>query len=94
MPTWLEALTVDSGMTVKDDGIGIHLDKLWDTDMGLHIMKYRADMIGGNLSTRPGSPGSTVVTCIIENARGKRGSREGQRATGKGRRETTGSHRR
>jgi nitrate/nitrite-specific signal transduction histidine kinase len=31
--------------------------------MGLHIMNYRAGMIGGTLEIRQDSPCGTIVTC-------------------------------
>ena len=33
--------------------------------MGLHIMKYRAGMIGGVLEVRPDPDRGTIVTCIF-----------------------------
>jgi PAS domain S-box-containing protein len=68
-------------LTVKDDGVGIHPDKLRESDMGLHIMKYRANMINGKLDVRRGPRGGTLVTCTVENGKEKRGNREKQRAT-------------
>src|ERR1051326_5614042 len=32
-------------LTVKDNGVGIQPDRVNDSDMGLHIMRYRAGMI-------------------------------------------------
>jgi two-component system, chemotaxis family, CheB/CheR fusion protein len=68
-------------LTVKDDGIGISPDRLLDSNMGLHIMKYRASMIDGKLDVRRGPRGGTVVMCSVENAKGKRGNREKQKTT-------------
>ena len=50
-------------LTIEDDGRGFPADAGSPQGMGLHIMKYRARMIGGalNLSSRDG--GGTTVTC-------------------------------
>ena len=37
-----------------------------ETGMGLHIMRYRARMIGGILEIQPNSPAGTVVSCTID----------------------------
>jgi signal transduction histidine kinase len=66
-------------LTIKDDGIGIRPNKLRDADMGLHIMKYRANMIDGGLDVRCGPRGGTVVTCVVENAKGEKGVHEKSR---------------
>jgi PAS domain S-box-containing protein len=50
-------------LTVKDDGVGISPAKLRHSDMGLHIMSYRAGMIGAKLVVRRGRHGGTIVTC-------------------------------
>ena len=31
--------------------------------LGLHIMSYRANMVGGSLEVRPGAHGGTQVCC-------------------------------
>ena len=52
-------------LTVKDDGIGLP-DRLDESEgMGLHIMDYRAKMIGASLDVRRGSDGGTVVECLF-----------------------------
>ncbi|HTS18586.1 MAG TPA: chemotaxis protein CheB [Verrucomicrobiae bacterium] len=82
-------------LTIKDDGIGIPSNKPRDTDMGLHIMKYRAGIIDARLDVRQQPRGGTVVTCIVENARREKGHDERQKATsqGPGKTKATGSHR-
>ena len=50
-------------LIIKDDGIGIERPRPPHTGVGLHIMNYRAGMIGGNLEIRRGQPSGTVVTC-------------------------------
>ena len=62
-------------LTIKDDGVGINRRKVDDADMGLHIMRYRASVIGGKLDIRRGPHGGTIVTCVVEDADG--GGRRG-----------------
>ena len=50
-------------LTISDDGSGIQKVSAGNKGMGLHIMNYRAKMIGGILEVKPGKPHGTVVTC-------------------------------
>jgi PAS domain S-box-containing protein len=50
-------------LLVKDDGIGISDVREPSQGMGLHIMNYRAGMIGGTLEVRPDPVRGTAVTC-------------------------------
>ena len=61
-------------LSVADDGSGLpdeDLDEGTDEDapgvpesgLGLHLMQYRADLIGADLRFRPGSEGGTVLEC-------------------------------
>ncbi len=50
-------------LIVKDDGVGIARPLAPHAGMGLHIMNYRAGMIGGNMEIRRDQPHGTVVTC-------------------------------
>ncbi|MGC1448425.1 MAG: PAS domain S-box protein [Candidatus Sulfotelmatobacter sp.] len=50
-------------LTVKDDGVGIERPLAPHAGVGLHIMNYRAGMIGGNLEVRREQPRGTAVTC-------------------------------
>jgi signal transduction histidine kinase len=54
-------------LTVKDDGVGFpdHLQS--SGGMGLHIMNYRAKMIGASLDIRRGAGGGTIVLCSFHN---------------------------
>src|ERR1700730_1785995 len=52
-------------LLVKDDGRGIAENSTGTQGMGLHIMNYRAGMIGGTLQVRRGTPRGTVVTCLF-----------------------------
>jgi PAS domain S-box-containing protein len=52
-------------LTVSDDGLGIGNVPESQSGVGLHIMRYRAGMIGGTLDARPVSEGAkgTIVDC-------------------------------
>ncbi|MCG3149916.1 MAG: hypothetical protein PCFJNLEI_03383 [Verrucomicrobiae bacterium] len=52
-------------LTVKDDGVGVPEARLVTSDMGLNIMRYRANLIGALLTfdTRRGH--GTTVTCKL-----------------------------
>lgn len=53
-------------LSVKDNGKGIPKLNPGHKGMGLRIMNYRADMIGGKLDLQSnGSDGGTIVTCTI-----------------------------
>jgi len=50
-------------LTVEDDGIGISKVPTGHPGLGLHIMSYRANMVGGSLEVRAGQQGGTQVCC-------------------------------
>jgi signal transduction histidine kinase len=52
-------------LLIEDDGIGIRESREHMQGMGLHIMNYRAGMIGGTLDVRPGRIRGTAVTCTF-----------------------------
>ena len=52
-------------LTVTDDGVGIAQTAGDGKGMGIQTMSYRAKMIGGTLTVRPGTKGGTVVTCVL-----------------------------
>ena len=54
---------------MKDDGIGFVAERPSASGMGLHIMNYRARMIGASLDIRRGTEGGTVVLCTFHNHR-------------------------
>jgi signal transduction histidine kinase len=56
-------------LTVKDDGVGFPEGMEQSTGMGLHIMNYRAKMIGASLDIRRGVGGGTIVICCFHNER-------------------------
>jgi two-component system, LuxR family, sensor kinase FixL len=52
-------------LSVTDNGVGLQKPKPNHTGMGLRIMKYRADMIGGTLSIQPAQNRGTSVVCTF-----------------------------
>ena len=50
-------------IAIEDDGSGISHATDERKGLGLHIMSYRANMIGGVLEMHPGREGGTVVRC-------------------------------
>ena len=52
-------------LTIDDDGVGLAPPSDRGKGMGLHIMSYRARMIGASLSVKPRAEGGTVVTCAF-----------------------------
>jgi signal transduction histidine kinase len=50
-------------LTVEDDGKGFPLDAGAPRGMGLHLMNYRARMMGAALHVGPRPAGGTLVTC-------------------------------
>ncbi len=63
---WIALSAGDDGgrLSVGDDGCGI-ADPPQQNGMGLHIMRYRAGMIGGVLEVKPDDSHGTLVTCIF-----------------------------
>jgi signal transduction histidine kinase len=56
-------------LTVQDDGCGLVVSAPPAQGMGLRNMKYRASMIGGNLTLEPGARGA-IVTCSLRETAG------------------------
>jgi PAS domain S-box-containing protein len=52
-------------LSVQDDGEGIAEIPTSRTGMGLNIMSYRANMIGGTLDVRRNAMGGTTVVCLF-----------------------------
>jgi signal transduction histidine kinase len=50
-------------LSISDDGTGIVKPPPNSKGMGLHIMNYRARMIGGTMEIYPAKPRGTVVMC-------------------------------
>jgi signal transduction histidine kinase len=63
----LGAVEDEVTLTVKDDGIGFPESLDAHGGMGLHIMNYRAKMIGAFLDIRRGAAGGTIVICSFHN---------------------------
>jgi two-component system CheB/CheR fusion protein len=55
-------------LTISDDGLGFPQGGMKAKGLGLRIMSYRAQKIGGTLDIQPGQPTGTVVTCTFCNA--------------------------
>jgi signal transduction histidine kinase len=51
-------------LTVTDNGVGFEKGRS-SRGMGLHIMKYRARILGGLLEVKPGRSHGTRVLCIV-----------------------------
>ena len=63
----LGAVEDEVTLTVKDDGVGFPVSTDHGSGMGLHIMNYRAKMIGASLDIRRGAAGGTIVICSFHN---------------------------
>jgi signal transduction histidine kinase len=63
----LDAIEDEITLTIKDDGIGLHPPEHNTSGMGLHIMKYRAQMIGATLIWQTQASGGTTVMCSFSN---------------------------
>ncbi|MGA9529067.1 MAG: PAS domain S-box protein [Terriglobales bacterium] len=64
-------------LMVIDDGIGIQKPQAAHSGVGLHIMGYRASMIGGHLDVRREQPHGTSVVCRFPISNGNRDSKVG-----------------
>lgn len=54
-------------LTVENDGVDFPGLKAGSRGMGLRIMRYRAEMIGGSLDIQRGTDGGTIVRCVFGN---------------------------
>jgi signal transduction histidine kinase len=52
-------------LRITDDGLGFALETVKRSGLGLRIMTYRAQKVGGTLEIQPGPHGGTVVTCTF-----------------------------
>ena len=62
---WLVQSRDSIALTVKDDGVGKNENAMSPGGMGLSIMAYRAQAMGGTLSISRAESGGTVVTCTV-----------------------------
>ena len=56
-------------LTIQDDGSGVPPAELTAHDLGLNILKYRADLIGATLTIDAQPNRGTTVTCQLRNPR-------------------------
>lgn len=59
----LESASPGAMLSITDNGCGLEAQKSYGEGMGLRIMPYRADMIGGRLAITPRPGGGTIVSC-------------------------------
>ncbi|HKJ32550.1 MAG TPA: PAS domain S-box protein [Balneolales bacterium] len=52
-------------LRIQDNGVGFPEETEISQGMGVRIMHYRANMIGGNLNIRKNHLGGTIITCTI-----------------------------
>lgn len=61
----LSATQDEVGLTVTDDGIGLHPELPQGRGMGLGIMQYRARVIGAEFEICARPEGGTIVRCVF-----------------------------
>ena len=54
-----------STLTVENDGLDFPDEKIKKKGIGMHIMNYRAEAIGGSLDIERSPKGGTIVTCVF-----------------------------
>jgi two-component system sensor kinase FixL len=54
-------------LSVKNDGLAFQKSSCPNNGLGLKIMEYRANLMGGILDIRKGKKNGTVVTCTVPN---------------------------
>ena len=52
-------------LTIRDDGEGFQKQEATQPGVGLSIMNYRADMVGGSLKVQPNEDRGVTVTCMF-----------------------------
>ncbi|MHC4331057.1 MAG: sensor histidine kinase [Planctomycetota bacterium] len=52
-------------LTIENDGVDFPGLQVGSKGMGLKIMRYRAEMIGGSLDVQRGTDGGTIVRCVF-----------------------------
>lgn len=61
----LAADEYQGALTIQDDGCGIGSGVSGNKGMGLHLMNYRARIVGGSLEVQRVPTGGTLVTCLF-----------------------------
>jgi PAS domain S-box-containing protein len=61
----LSRMDGSGALTIRDDGVGFSAAPANGAGMGLHIMRYRASMIGGVLQVERDDGGGTRVSCLF-----------------------------
>jgi PAS domain S-box-containing protein len=61
----LAADEVQGTLTIEDNGSGIGRIAPGNKGVGLHLMSYRARMVGGSLEVQGVATGGTIVTCLF-----------------------------
>lgn len=71
-------------LRIQDDGVGFAPENIDGPGMGVHIMNYRARIIGGTLEISSTPDGGTTVTCTLPGTAspGANNSTNGQRVDG------------
>ena len=54
-------------LTIRDNGLGFSSESMKTKGLGLRIMSYRAQKIGGTLDIQPAQGGGTIVACTLQN---------------------------
>jgi len=54
-------------LTIQDDGAGFPMKQTGHPGVGLSIMNYRANMVGGSLKVSPNESRGITVTCLFPN---------------------------
>ena len=52
-------------LVIRDDGEGFPKKQVGQPGVGLSIMNYRADMVGGSVKVQPNEDGGITVTCVF-----------------------------
>jgi PAS domain S-box-containing protein len=63
-------------LRVVDDGVGFSNEPKLKRGLGCHIMKYRAQLIGGRLEIDSSEQGGTCVSCYLPNSSGQSRKKE------------------
>ena len=53
-------------MLFRSDGVGLPVTIIGN-GRGMHIMNYRAQLVGATLERGAGTAGGTVITCTFDN---------------------------